>query len=399
MSAFGLQVYLLISFQTLFFKLKLSLFFILLLLPVALLSQNTPGSDCMNMFRIQYPINDAVLSDNQIKVAEKTVNAIYYLYQDKYTFWYKYEVQEDMKIEFSVSPTNTKDRYQAVVYKYEGSDFCEKFVNTALEPITMERAPILVPGQQLVYRNTIYAKKGEVYQVAVLALNDEDCGHFIRIEAGGKSLSINAIHRPCYNFETLTVPDFSMAKQMAPNVKLYLEKYNKSHQNQVLETPPTPEPVVTPTEGFGSLETIEVQSADEAWVTVGDRLVLNNVFFYNNTYAFKPEADDELQQLAQFLADNPAVSIEIQGHTANATEDIKPDPAFKAQGPEWNFKGSALKLSEKRAEAVRGYLLSKGIDKKRLRAVGYGDTQKRVPNASTFEDSEKNMRVEVLVVE
>ncbi len=363
-------------------------------LPVVLLSQNDPAGECINMFEIKFPIVDGELSVNQIIVSDKQVNAIYYLYQDKYTFWYKFVVAESMNIDFSVSPSNSKDRYQALIYNYLGADFCEKLVNTDLEPVKVDRAAIFLPNEQLIYRNTIKAIKGEVYQIAVFSLNDEDCGHFLRLQAGNESLSINAIHRPCYNFETLTVPDFSMAKQLAPNVKLYLEQFNK-----VVDVK-TPEPIPPPAkEGFGSIESIEVQSASEDWVTVGDRLVLNNVFFYNNTYAFKTDAETELAQLAQFLKDNAKVSVEVQGHTANSNEDIKPDPTFKKQGPEWNFKGSALKLSEKRAEAVRDYLTNSGIEKKRLRAVGYGDSQKRVADASTFEDSEKNMRVEVLVVE
>jgi outer membrane protein OmpA-like peptidoglycan-associated protein len=365
-----------------------------MLLPVVSLSQNDPAGECINMFTINFPISDAALSNNKIIVSDQHVNAIYYLYQDKYTFWYKFVATESMNIDFSVSPSNSKDRYQAVVYNYQGADFCEKLVNTDLEPITVEKAAIFLPNEQLIYRNTIKAIQGEVYQIAVFSLNDDDCGHFLRVQAGNETLSINAIHRPCYNFETLTVPDFSMAKQLAPNVKLYLERYNKSIEVKDPEPKPT-----AAKEGFGSIQTIEVQSASEDLVTVGDRLVLNNVFFYSNTYAFKPGAETELAQLGQFLKDNPQVSVEVQGHTANSSENITPDPTFKKQGPEWNFKGSALKLSEKRAEAVRDYLLNSGIDKKRLRAVGYGDTQKRVANASTFEDSEKNMRVEVLVIE
>jgi outer membrane protein OmpA-like peptidoglycan-associated protein len=121
------------------------------------------------------------------------------------------------------------------------------------------------------------------------------------------------------------------------------------------------------------------------------------VFFYNNTFAFKPGATEELDQLVDFLNFNPTVEVEIQGHTANDTEDIRPDPNFKGQGKEWNFKGSALKLSERRAEAVMTYLIDKGVSKKRLVAKGYGDSQKRIPDAKTFEEFEKNMRVEAVV--
>ena len=104
-----------------------------------------------------------------------------------------------------------------------------------------------------------------------------------------------------------------------------------------------------------------------------------------------------MDQLVQFLEMNPTVEVEIQGHTANNTEDIRPDPNFKGQGKEWNFKGSALKLSEYRADAVMAYLIEKGVSKKRLVSKGYGDSKKRVKDAKTFEEFEKNMRVEAVV--
>jgi outer membrane protein OmpA-like peptidoglycan-associated protein len=187
----------------------------------------------------------------------------------------------------------------------------------------------------------------------------------------------------------LEAPDFSTSKEVAEDVFLELDLNSKKEKKEAQE--PLEEA------GFSALETIEVQSEEDDFISVGDRLILNQVYFYNNTFAFKPGAEEELKQLTNFLEMNPSIEIEVQGHTANATEDIRPDPNFKGQGKEWNFKGSAYKLSEKRAEAVVEFLIENGIDKKRLVAKGYGDTQKRIPNASTFEEFEKNMRVEAVV--
>jgi outer membrane protein OmpA-like peptidoglycan-associated protein len=355
----------------------------------------------MNMFTVEVPLAEQPAGTKEVLVKERKVNALYYMYQDKYTFWYKLVAKQNVQIDFIVSPSNRTDRYQVVVYRHSGPDFCDKLVNSGLEPIQAERAPIFMPGDKLVYRYTLRAKKGDVYQVAVLALNAEDCGHFMRIQAGAEPISIHAVHKPCYNFETLAIPDFSMAKQQATNVKLFLAQYSDTPKVKPQPAKTTEPQVPTPVlkEGYGSLISIEIQSAEDDMVSVGDRLVLNNVFFYNNTYAIKPESTDELSQLIDFLKANPQVNIEIQGYTNNNNDDIRPDAAFKNQGAAWNFKGTALKLSEMRALAVRDHLIKAGISKKRLSAVGMGDVNKRVPNATTFEDSEKNMRVEVLVVQ
>ncbi len=351
-------------------------------------AQDNNPFTCFNAQEIHFPLDKNDFAKSQILLKENKVNALYYLYQDKYSFWYKFIADEDITIEFSVAPSNLNDRYRAVPFKYEGGNFCEKLINENLQPMDIERLPIFNPDGSVLYKNTIQALKGDTFYISVLSLNADDCGHFLYMEAAGESLSMHAVHRPCYNFVFLDVPDFRAAKMVAADVTLDLD-FGKEEE---------PEVVPEADSEFEALNTIEVQSKEEGFVSVGDKLVLNQVFFYTNTYALKPEADVELDQLVAFLQGNPTVEIEIQGHTANDTENITPDPNFKGQGKEWNFKGSAFELSEERAEVVKEYLISKGINKKRLKAAGYGDTQKRIPDASTFEEFEKNMRVEALII-
>jgi outer membrane protein OmpA-like peptidoglycan-associated protein len=72
------------------------------------------------------------------------------------------------------------------------------------------------------------------------------------------------------------------------------------------------------------------------------------------------------------------VNIEVVGHTDSRGSD------------EYN-----LNLSQQRAEAVRTYLISKGIAEDRLSAKGYGESQPIAGNA-TDEDRFKNRRVELI---
>lgn len=353
----------------------------------------TQPMSCMHAQEVIFPIDKNDFSKSEVLQSEATVNALYYLYEDRYTFWYKFIVTQDVKIDFSVSPSNQDDRYRAIVFKYGGSDFCDKLVNEDLQPVRVKRTPIFYDEGGVLYKNTIEAAQGDTFYISVLSLNTEDCGHYLYMESGAAKLSFHAIHRPCYNFARLEQPDFTTNKMSQQDVVLELPDIGTAAS--VPE--PMVEPMLEPEVGFSVLETIEVESEDDEFISVGDRLILNQVFFYNNTYAFKPGATDELDQLVDFLTANPSIEVEIQGHTANNTEDIRPDPNFKGQGKEWNFKGTALKLSERRAAAVMEYLIGKGISKKRLVAEGYGDSQKRIPEASTFDEFEKNMRVEAVV--
>ncbi|HQQ95563.1 MAG TPA: OmpA family protein [Bacteroidia bacterium] len=75
--------------------------------------------------------------------------------------------------------------------------------------------------------------------------------------------------------------------------------------------------------------------------------------------------------LYRMMVENPEVIIEIQAHTDNHGSDS------------YN-----LKLSQKRAEGVVNYLISKGIDERRLRAKGFGETMPLAPNE--FPDGRDN---------
>lgn len=84
-----------------------------------------------------------------------------------------------------------------------------------------------------------------------------------------------------------------------------------------------------------------------------------------------------LDEAVEVLKVNPDVNVEVQGHTDNVGD------------PDYN-----VGLSERRANAVRDYMISKGIPSSRLRAKGYGMTRPHVSN-----DSEQgralNRRVEL----
>ncbi|MFM2282992.1 MAG: hypothetical protein RL222_496, partial [Bacteroidota bacterium] len=98
-------------------------------------------------------------------------------------------------------------------------------------------------------------------------------------------------------------------------------------------------------------------------ISANGKITLNNVFFDFDKSELKPESFAELDKLVELLLKNPAVKMEIAGHT-----DSKGDKKYN------------LLLSQKRAESVMEYLLKKGIDKLRLTAKGYGDTQPVAPN-------------------
>jgi len=87
-------------------------------------------------------------------------------------------------------------------------------------------------------------------------------------------------------------------------------------------------------------------------------VLLQNIFFDLAASTLRPESFVELDKLYEFLKFHASVRIELSGHT-----DTRGD------------EKANLKLSQERANAVVDYLVKKGIDKDRLVAKGYGETQ------------------------
>lgn len=115
-------------------------------------------------------------------------------------------------------------------------------------------------------------------------------------------------------------------------------------------------------------------------IEVGNKVVLNNIFFDTNKYDLKPDSKAELEKLLEFLAQNPTIRIEISGHTDNVG----------------NMQANQV-LSENRAKAVYNYLVAAGVNAQRLIFKGYGQTQPIVPNNSD-ENRAKNRRTEFKII-
>lgn len=127
---------------------------------------------------------------------------------------------------------------------------------------------------------------------------------------------------------------------------------------------------------FAQAEKLEIKK-DE--IKVGETFQLNNVYFAFNKWDLLPESFDELNTVVKFLTDNPKVEIEVSGHTDNIGSDS------------YN-----MNLSQKRADAVKNYLASKGIAAKRVSSKGYGKT-KPIATNSTELGREQNRRVEFTI--
>lgn len=85
---------------------------------------------------------------------------------------------------------------------------------------------------------------------------------------------------------------------------------------------------------------------------------LENIYYDFNKWNIRTDAAVELDKLVQVMKDNSRIWIELGSHTDSRGNDA------------YNFS-----LSQKRAESAVQYIISRGIDKNRIEAKGYGETQ------------------------
>lgn len=115
-------------------------------------------------------------------------------------------------------------------------------------------------------------------------------------------------------------------------------------------------------------------------VAVGMKIYLQNIQFANARSTLLAKSYKQLDQLYQLLLYYSSVKIEISGHTDNT-----------------GSKKRNQELSQERAMSVVDYLIGRGIDKNRLSAKGFSDTQPIATN-KTVEGRAINRRVEFKIV-
>ena len=119
----------------------------------------------------------------------------------------------------------------------------------------------------------------------------------------------------------------------------------------------------------------EVQISEEVSKILGG--TGQAVYFSSNSAKLASTSNASLNKVVTVLKDNPDVKIKIEGHTDNAEKD-------------------ADNLSTQRAEAVKEYLVSKGVNVEKIKVEGSGSTMP-IGDNNTAAGRTKNRRVEIKI--
>jgi OmpA-OmpF porin, OOP family len=114
---------------------------------------------------------------------------------------------------------------------------------------------------------------------------------------------------------------------------------------------------------------------------VGHVMVLNNLIFEVNKNRIDPDSYSELDIVVNMMRENPNMVIQLEGHT-----DFVGNPE------------KLMKLSQERVDAVRNYLISKKVNKNRIKTKAFGGTAP-LSRDDTPEAHRMNRRVELRILE
>ena len=107
---------------------------------------------------------------------------------------------------------------------------------------------------------------------------------------------------------------------------------------------------------------------------------LNKLIFEQGKSRITSESYGELNRLMKLMDENPSMQIQLEGHT--------------------DYRGSKklnMELSKERVEAVKQYIMVKGISSRRIKTKAYGGT-KPLTKEKSLEASKVNRRVEVRIL-
>ena len=370
-----------------------------------LYAQSTPKINCLQPYTLEFS-KDMKMSDKKF---------VRYDDHDDHTFWYKFRMNDNEQFSYSFKSLDEQDNYTLFFYQYDGNNFCRSLIQNNLEMVSFERDVALK------------VKKNENYYIGIYALFPGGCGHSLSFKYGDHELILESLdlHGDCAADKNQGEQELleNEAEMLVVTGEVLDEKTrNKINAGLVFIDPFTDHKVYSNSteDGFivrlrkdgdyklmissfgyedkitalsayeGELYSYELKSSDKT------EYVLNEVYFYPNTYALKEESKPELKGVYSFLSNHKDLKVEIIGHT-NGSKYVKAGRVVIQKGEEWNFSGSARELSLRRAMKIKSYLEKKGLDTRNIEAKGLGGDEMIVKNPVNMKEAMENIRVEIKI--
>ena len=371
------------------------------------------NSDCNNATKVDFYINPDFIPSiapsgaGQVQeISSEKKNSNYYFEKEHNTAWYTFELKHAGDLSFDIIPDLATDDYDFLLFKIEEDNFCNDILNKKTLPLRTNIARnkpnesgltglsknvaafFQKPGIGNNYSASLQVNAHEKY---VLVLDNVYGGpgnhkiHFnyerksnlnivVRDEESGKNIDASVLLRNdkdsiVWKFKkesglSIPVADFATKKNnlivYAPGYLFNNIEINRSELMDNLET----------------LKTVDLKK-----LKMGGSFVLKNLNFHGNKATLLAGAEKSLNELLLVMKQTPSLLIRVDGHV-NGCESII----------------DVNKLSADRANTVKEFLVSNGIESDRIKTQGFGCSKMLYPDSKNEFEQALNRRVEVQVL-
>jgi outer membrane protein OmpA-like peptidoglycan-associated protein len=356
---------------------------------------------------------------------EKSDEEIHYANHEGFSFWYRIRIEENGLLSYKVQDMGENNALEVSFYAYQGVNFCSQLVKEKIETRSASTT------------FSLKVKKGMYFYLGITD-NGDQCGHQINFELKEKSSVVRSslFGGPCMNKGIYEHPDEVQQEEVVDNTViggLVLQgKVGSFQTGQTIDAdlhftntsttatidvfsyrlngfsvdlePKEKYTLHVEAMGYEPLDTIVQLTANKEMhlkmkpIEKGGKFIMDNIYFYPNTFAYKSESEEALNSLTSYLMQHKKIRIEIQGHT-NGNKDVKRSKNTDKTGAAWNYEGTAKELSKRRADVLRDFLVAQGVSKKRIVTVGKGGDEMIVPDPKNMTEAARNIRVEIRILE
>ncbi len=331
--------------------------------------------------------------------------------KEHYTAWYRLSIEKDGELVFEVVPTNPKDDYDFIVYKYD-ENLCKKLMSPNLVPYRsnlsrVDKSIQGISGLMANVKNTnvgmgignaycksMTVKKGEKYMLVLDNVYPNGQGHTIyfnflkQVEIKGKITDSN--NQPVEAQIALSDNFGNVVEKINSDKsgKYDLKTTMKEGENYSLITNSPKTFIATKTLNTSELKENGAFDTIQTVLPVlktGSKYKLGNIIFYGDLPDLMPASYPSAEALYELLVKNKKLVIQIEGHVNRGTVRNDQDNEFNQS------------LSEQRALTIYNYLIKKGIAKNRLSTVGLSATQMVFAVPKNLAEQEANRRVEIKI--
>ena len=324
--------------------------------------------------------------------------------------WYLLNISFDGEFTFEVIPQDTANDYDFLLYKYTDSSFCNSLQKKLVKPLrsNLSRASgkahgitglsseakneFVGQGIGTPFSKSINVSKGEKYILVLDNVYPNGQGHTLNFsyikQVAISGIVLNADNIPVQTEISLTDNNGTIVSQLNTG------KDGKYLMNAGLKEDLDYTLTFSADNSFIAIKTIDTKDLKQknAFTDIktvlpqlkkGSKYKMSSINFFGNEARLLPLSYSSVEALYKLMKKNKEMVIQIEGHVNGGKKGAEADEQT---------------LSEERAKTVYDYLVNKGIDKKRISAVGYAATKMIYPNAKTETEGAANRRVEINVI-